>query len=92
MQINVNAFVYAVEVFFFFFFATVIGLHETRNISDRNRRFGGSCAIIKVTKINAVCEKAKFKRICIKECQANYMNTLANSFQLSLFTNRILSL
>ena len=26
-------------------------IHETRNISDRNRRFGASCAIIKVTKI-----------------------------------------
>ena len=24
-------------------------IHETRNISDRNRRFGASCAIIKVT-------------------------------------------
>ena len=47
------------------------GIHETRNISDRNRRFGASCAIIKVS------EKAKLKRICIKACQANYMNTLA---------------
>ena len=24
-------------------------IHETRNMSDRNRRFGASCAIIKVT-------------------------------------------
>ena len=24
-----------------------------------------------------VCEEAKLKRICIKECQANYINTLA---------------
>ena len=24
-------------------------IHETRNISDRNRRFAASCAIIKVT-------------------------------------------
>ena len=23
--------------------------HETRNMSDKNRRFGASCAIIKVT-------------------------------------------
>ena len=23
-------------------------IHETRNMSDRNRRFGASCAIIKV--------------------------------------------
>ena len=26
-------------------------IHETRNISERNRRFGASCAIIKVIKI-----------------------------------------
>ena len=24
-------------------------IHETRNMSDRNRRFGASCTIIKVT-------------------------------------------
>ena len=24
-------------------------IHETRNFSDKNRRFGASCAIIKVT-------------------------------------------
>ena len=27
--------------------------------------------------IKAVCEEAELKRICVKECQANYVNTLA---------------
>ena len=54
-------------------------MHETRKISDKNGRFSVSCAIIQViTNVKrAVCEEAKLKRIFIRECQANYMNTLA---------------
>ena len=51
---------------------------DTRNIYDKNRRFGASCAIIKViiSDKKAVCEKAKLKANLHKECQANYINTL----------------
>jgi len=33
----------------FTFIRNDLEVHETRNISDRKRRFGASCAIIKVT-------------------------------------------
>ena len=35
--------------------------------------------------IRTVCEEAKLKRICIKERQANYMNTLAQRESDSTF-------
>ncbi len=39
----------------------ILKFHDTRNVNDKNRRIGASCAIIKVTKlvIKSGCEKAK---------------------------------